>query len=293
MTLEAILLLALAAIVHSTWNLLSKRSLDKQVFLWAATGAELFVLAPPFLYLLLLGGERVPGSGWVFVLLSGVLEAAYVMLLGSSYQRGDLSLVYPLARGSAILFVTLFALTFLHESPSVPGLTGIVLVILGIYTMHLKSLGWRGLYIPLKALRHDRASQLALLTGAVIAGYSSVDKVGVSYVNPIVYLYLVFLVATLLLMPYILTVRSEAVRREWLANRWAIMTVAALSATSYLLVLFALTTSRVSYVSSVREMSVVMAALLGTFLLREPFGPTRIVGSLLIFSGIFCIALAP
>jgi drug/metabolite transporter (DMT)-like permease len=292
MTIEAILLLALAAIVHSTWNLLSKRSLDKQVFLWAATGVELFVLAPPFLYLLLLGGERVPGIGWVFVLLSGVLEAAYVMLLGSSYQRGDLSLVYPLARGSAILFVTLFALAFLREVPSALGLTGIMLVILGIYTMHLKSLGWRGLYMPLKALRHERASQLALLTGVVIAGYSSVDKVGVSHVNPVVYLYLVFLVATLLLMPYIVIARSKAVKREWLANRRAIVAVAALSAASYLLVLFVLTTSRVSYASSVREMSVVMAALLGTFLLREPFGPTRLAGSLLIFSGIFCIALA-
>ena len=138
MTVEAILLLVLAAVVHSAWNLLSKRSLDKQVFLWAAMLTSLLLLAFPCGYLVANLQAPITPLGWLCVALSGTLEAIYILLLGSSYQRGDLSLVYPLARGSAVLFVTCLAVPLLNEMPSALGLAGIMLVVLGIYTLHLK-----------------------------------------------------------------------------------------------------------------------------------------------------------
>src|SRR5207249_793570 len=102
-------------------------------------------------------------------------------------------------------------------------------------------------------------------------------KVGVSYANPLVYIYPVFVVTTVLLAVYLLRARPQAVANEWRINRLGIIAVGILSPVAFLLVLVALTSSRVSYVSSVREMSVVVAAVLGTLVLREPFGKAKIV----------------
>lgn len=288
MPLQSILLLGLAAVAHSTWNLLAKRSRDKQVFLWLALVGSLvlFLLPVPYVYV------GVPPAIWGLILLSGLLESVYFLLLGSAYQRGDLSLVYPLARGSAPLFVTLFALAFLGERVLPQGIAGILLVVGGIYTLHLTSLDWRGLLAPLLALRRERASQLALLVGVTIASYSVVDKVGVRYVRPFQYLYLVFVVSGVALAPYMLTARRAAIRREWQANKAAIVAVALMSVGSFLLVLSALTSSQVSYVASVREVSVVFGAALGALVLRERFGGSKILGAVLILAGIVCIGLA-
>lgn len=286
MEFEVILLLIVAAAMHATWNFLSKRSLDKQAFLWLSL-AIIPAVSWPILFLY----TPISPVGWGLILLSGLLEAAYFILLGSAYERGDLSLVYPLARGSAPLFVTLFAYIFLAERPSAGGIAGIVLIVAGIYTLHLKSSDREGLCGPFLSFR-GRASQLALLTGLMIAGYSVVDKAGVSHVHPVLYLYFVFVVAAVLVTPYIALTRAEAVRLEWQVNRPTILAVAALSVGTYLLVLFALTTSKVSYVSPVREVSVLFGALLGTLVLKEPFARMKLVGSLLIFAGIVCIGLA-
>src|SRR5437867_8795787 len=108
---QAILLLVFAGAIHATWNLLSKRSIDTQAFLYLSVVAGCLLFALPFLYLY----APFPPQGWACIGLSAVLEAAYFVLLGNAYQRGDLSLVYPLARGSAPLFATLLALSFLGE----------------------------------------------------------------------------------------------------------------------------------------------------------------------------------
>src|SRR5260370_1275885 len=115
----------------------------------------------------------------------------------------------------------------------------------GIYTLHLKSLDWRGLCAPLWALRRERASQLALLVGVTIASYSVVDKVGVRYVRPFPYLYLVFAVTGVALAPYMLTARRAAIQREWQADKMASVAAGRLHAGSFLLVLIALTSSKV------------------------------------------------
>lgn len=286
MPLGTIALLALAAVIHSTWNLLSKRSLEKQVYLWLALLASLLIFLVP-VYLLF---PRFPPHAWLFIVLSGLLEAVYFLLLGSAYQRGDLSLVYPLARGSAPLFATLFAVVLLGEHPTPLGLVGILVIVLGIYILHLKALTLRGLVGPLLALR-DRTSQLAVLVGITIASYSVVDKQGVSLVSPFPYLYLVFLVAATALAPYMLLARGTAIRRELRANWWSIGITGLLSVASYLLVLVALTTSQVSYVASVREMSIIFGAVLGTLVLREHFGRTKVLAAALIFAGILAIAI--
>src|SRR5262245_45463530 len=128
MELPILLLLLASAAIHASWNLLSKRSEDKQAFLWLTLVATLVLLLVPALWL----NKPIPAEGWLFIILSGVLEAAYFLLLGSAYQRGDMSLVYPLARGSAPLFVLLFAFVFLSERVRWGGAVGIAFIVLGI-----------------------------------------------------------------------------------------------------------------------------------------------------------------
>ncbi len=283
--------LVLAALLHAGWNLLSKRSEDKLSFLWLSGVAVCVVFLPPFLYVYRY--QPPAPDAWGYILLSALFEAIYFILLANAYQRADLSLIYPVARGSAPLFVALFASIMLGERLSVAGIAGIALIVLGIYTINLRSLSLNrhGLLAPLLSMR-DRALQLALLTGVAIATYSVVDKVGIQYASPPVYTYLILLMTTLMLAPYVVVVKRKLIVREWQSNRWSILLVAVMTVLTFSLVLVALSFSKVSYVSAVREVSVVIAALLGTIVLREPFGKAKVAGAALIFAGIMCIGFA-
>lgn len=287
MELQGILILVLAAVFHSSWNLLAKKSLDKQVFLWLSLVAWTILFFPLFCFRYV----PFPAEGWVCIALSGVLEAVYYILLGRAYQSGDLSLVYPVARGSVPLYVAFFAFVFLGEAASPAGLAGILAIVGGIYVLHLKSFDRDELLAPFRSLRVG-TSRLALLTGLTTAGYSVVDKAGVSLVNPFIYMYLVLAAATFLIAPWMARHKKDLIKREWQENKRSIAVVTLLNATAYLLVLTVMTSNKISYVSPVREISVVFAALLGTIVLREPFGRQKIAGSLIIFSGIILIALA-
>ena len=278
-------LLLLSAALHAVWNLLVKQGTDKQAFLWLALLVSVVALLIPFLFLF----KPIPGAGWPLIILSAVLEAAYFILLGSAYSQGDLSLVYPLARGSAPLFVVIIASLFLGERVGWGGAVGIACVVAGIYTLHIKRPAIGGLLAPFRSMS-ERPSQLAILTGLTIATYSVVDKAGMGYVEPLTYLYLVFLLSAILLLPYILR-RPRAIKQEWQKHKFRVVAVGLMSAAGYLLVLVALTTTDVSYVTPVREISVVFGALLGALVLREPFGQSKVIGSIIIFVGVLCISL--
>jgi drug/metabolite transporter (DMT)-like permease len=284
--LHTIGLLVAAAAIHASWNLLSKQARDKQVFLWLATLAA----GPLFLVPVGLIFRPIGAAGMGFILVSGALQALYTLLLGRAYQKGDLSLVYPLARGSAIVLVTLSGALFLGEVLSPRGAAGVALVVAGLYAAHLRGLERGALAGPLRALR-EPGSWLALLTGLVIAAYATVDKLGVAHAPPLVYVYLGLIVCAVLLAPVMLP-RRAAVLAEWRAGPWRVLAVAAMNLLAYTLVLLAMQRSAVSYVASVREVSVVFAALLGALVLREPFGRQKVVGALLVFCGIAAIATA-
>jgi drug/metabolite transporter (DMT)-like permease len=285
--IQVIGLLIFAGLLHSVGNLLSKRGRDAQAFLWLVLAAVALGGLVPFLLLY----APLPAIGWAYVVFSGALEALYYLLLGRAYQIGDFSLVYPLARGSAPLFATLLALVFYQERLAWVGVAGILLIVGGIYALHIPAFNRKGLLVPLRLLRRG-VSRLALLIGLVIGSYTVVDQRGVTYTSPLLYIYLIFVVSSALLAPYMLWTRAPALGQELRLNAIRIIITAVFFLAAYLLVLFALRATQVGYVASVREVSVVFAALLGTLVLREPFGEKKILGSLLIFAGIVCIGLA-
>jgi drug/metabolite transporter (DMT)-like permease len=229
----------------------------------------------------------------LLIIVSGLIEAVYFITLTRAYSLGDLSHVYPLARGSAPLFVLLWALMFLGERPTPIGVGGIFIVVLGLYLVNLPTFAdWKR---PLLGLRSS-AARWALLTGLLISIYSSIDKVGVRYVDPLPYLYL-FLVVTWIALSaqWLNPGRRSALRAEVQVDRRRVLVnataVAVLGSSAYALVLVALRLSPVSYVSPVRELSVVIGAWIGVRFMGEAGGRLRIFAALLVALGIIVIAL--
>jgi len=287
MSASAIFALVLAAFGHSLWNLLTKRSYDKHVFVVLAVVVGVVLLAP-FAWA---RAHPIDPVGWAIVFVSGMAQLVYYLLLGGAYARGDMSLVYPLSRGSSPLFVVVLATVFQGERPSALGLFGIALIVSGVYLVPLASLARRDLFAPLASLR-SRASQLALLTGVTIAAYSTIDKVGVRYVDPVYYYFLVLVVSIIGLLPYLWLRKREETVAELRGHWRSILVVGATIVVGYLVILFVLQTSPVSYATSVRGISVVFGALMGVLVLKEKFTLPKLVGAILMFAGVVCIGLA-
>ena len=284
----SLIFLLTAASLHALSNALIKQARDKLAFTWWMLTANLIVGAPLVLFV-----GHVPPIGWALIVVSGLIEAAYFITLTRAYALGDLSQVYPMARGSAPLFVLLWAVLFLGEAPTFGGLIGILLIVGGLYLVNLPSLAdWKR---PLLGLKSS-ATRWALLTGLLISIYSSIDKVGVRYVDPLLYLYL-FLVVTWLVLSgqWLNTDRRAALRAELQPDiKRRLITallVALLGSSAYGLVLAALQLSRVSYVSPVRELSVVVGAWIGVKFMGEQGGRLRVIAAMLIATGIVTIAL--
>lgn len=281
-------LLLVAACMHATANLLMKQARDKLAFTWWMLTASCVLGLPLLLWMQPIGRE-----GWLFIIASGLLETVYFVTLSRAYTHGDLSQVYPLARGSAPLFTVLWAGLFLAERPSPAGMAGILSIVLGLYLVNLPSLGdWKR---PLLGFRTP-AARWALLTGLLISAYATVDKKGVAYVSPLPYIYLVLFVGWVVLAPQwfshgrrqaLLDEIADSPRRRLLAASSSAM----FGLAGYLLVLSALQLDPVGYVSAVREISVVIGTWMGIKILKERGGPVRVVASGLVVLGIFLIVL--
>lgn len=285
----ALAIVLTAAFLHACWNFLAKKSHNKIVFIWWFMLIAAIVYSPMFLYLW--SSADISMHGWACILATGVLHALYFWFTAGAYERGDLSLVYPLARGSGPLFVPILAVFLLDEKLSILGVVGISLVIIGIYSIHLQSFSIQSLLAPLRAVKNS-ASLWAFGTGLTIAGYSLVDKIGVQAVFPPVYIYLMFVIALLLLSPIVIVRYGPAIKHEWHANRGFILVNGVLVLATYLMILFAFQISKVSYVVAAREVSIVFSALFGIVALREKNAHQKIVGSVLIALGVVVIGFS-
>ncbi len=289
MSTMALAIVIVAALFHASWNFLAKKSKKKIAFIWWFLSIATIGYLPMFLYFW--PRHTVSPAGWACIAATGILHALYFWFMGGAYERGDLSLVYPLSRGSGPLFVPILAIIFLQEQLSFAGIVGISLVIFGIYCIHLKSFTLVAFMEPLQALRGS-ASVWALCTGGTIAGYSLIDKVGVGLVYPPVYIYLMFVISLLLLSPYVLAKQRAALKLEWLVNKGPVLIDGVLVLFTYLMILFAFRLSKVSYVVAAREVSIVFSALMGIIWLKEKHVSQKIAGAGLIALGVVFIGLS-
>jgi drug/metabolite transporter (DMT)-like permease len=283
----ALLLVLLAALCHSAWNLIVKTDARRLEIQSGALVVGTLMCAPVLFFY---SPWTLSLHAWVLIAVSALFESAYVLALTSAYGAGDMSLVYPVARGSGTVLVAPLAVLLLAERLSTQGVIGVGLVVVGIFLSH--GLGRGALRAWAVAGAHRRALGWALLTGALIAGYSLVNKVGVTLVPVPLYAFLVFLGDAVLL---------RLVHRRWGATPPALrreapwgrmIAVGVLMMGAYLAVLVAMSQAPVSYVVAAREVSVVVAALVGALVLHERHSIARVAGAVVIFGGLCAIALA-
>jgi drug/metabolite transporter (DMT)-like permease len=284
MPLTALGLLLVAAMMHTTWNLLVKRAKEKQVFIWCALIAGIIIFSP-----LLLTSPISLISIWPYLLSSALVEAIYYIILIRAYENGDFSLVYPMARGAAPAFLLIWATFFLGERPRLFGLVGIALLVLGLIVVGGKT------WWTLRKTSGFSKSALALAVGVAfcISIYTAIDGAAVHHVSPLPYTVLVIALATVFITPAVVKhYGNRAIVDEWRANWRGIVLVGLFTLLAYFLALKAYSISRVSYAGSIREISVVFAAFVGWRWLGENFGVIRMIGSICIFVGILIIAFA-
>ena len=291
MTGMSLALVLVSALAHSSWNFLLKRSQDQEVFLWCLLVATTVLLAP--LGVILFWKFPFGIHGWLLVAATVALHTIYFVLLGRAYAAGDLSLVYPIARGTGPLLVPILAVVLLGETIAIPAILGIASVIIGIYTLSLWGY-FRELAGNPTTIISNLGTRYAVITGLTIACYTIVDKLGVGQVQPFLYMYLMTLGSAVFVCPYILATKGlHVVRLEWRLNARAVIVAGLLTFLAYGLVLTALSISRVSYVAPAREVGIVIGVVMGIVFLKEPFGNGRLLGSGIIVAGLTMIALSP
>jgi drug/metabolite transporter (DMT)-like permease len=287
MELLPFVLVVTSAISHAAWNLLAKGGSDKESFMWLMTATSLFTMLPVFYFIL--PEWRFPLEALPYFLISGVAETLYFITLRKAYEFGDLSVVYPLARSSP-LFITVLAVLFLGEEISPWGAIGVLLMVLGVYTLHLKGLQTKDILYPLRSLR-GRASQLALMTALWTTAYSMSDKVGVSTVDPILYAFWMDAFIVLFITPVILWRRGwRGIREDWEETKVRAVVAGFLARFGYILVLVAMSLIQVSYILALRQISVVLGTAAGVLLLKERYGRMRLIGSAIMFIGVYILA---
>jgi drug/metabolite transporter (DMT)-like permease len=281
----ALMLVLLSAVSHASWNLIAKRASGGPVFNWLFDAMSVGLCIPLGLASLVLQPSPLGLTQLIFVVGSAVLHLVYFLLLGQGYRVGDLSLVYPLARGAGPMLSTVAAVVWLGERPTPLALVGAGLIGLGVFVL-------AGDPRQLRARRAGASVLFALLTGVVIAAYTLWDKEAVSTVGmpPVLYFALFTTVRAAMLTPYALT-RLDTVKQEWQVHRKHALGIAILSPVSYILVLYALSVSPVSYVAPVREIGILLGAVMGSRWLAEGNARQRLTGAGAMVAGVVALAV--
>jgi drug/metabolite transporter (DMT)-like permease len=287
----ALVLVLISAVAHAGWNFIAKRASAGPVFNWLFDSLSVVVCLPLGIIQVLADPSalsRLSLLAAVFIVGSACLHLAYFLLLGQAYKRGgDLSVVYPLARGTGPMLSTAAAILLLGERPTPLAICGAVLIGVGVFVL-------AGNPARLRSSAASRSVVFAVLTGVVIAGYTLWDKQAVSDtgagIPPVLYFFLFTLLRALLLTPYALA-RLPVVRNEWRLHRRHALGIAVLSPASYILVLYALSVSPVSYVAPVREIGILLGALMGARFLAEGQAKRRLAAAAAMVAGVVALAL--
>lgn len=285
MTGVALGLILIAAIAHATWNLLAKKACGGTAFIWLFTGMAVAIWAPAAAWVIVV---QKPVIGWLqlgFVALSAFLQSFYFRFLDKGYETGDMSVVYPISRGTGPLLAAVAGIAFLGERPTWLGILGIGLMAAGVIALTGN---------PADIIKSDSKSGViyALLCGVSIASYTICDKVAVSriMVPPLLMEWGTNLTRFIMLTPYILKHRGEVVE-QWKVNWTNAVGIGILCPLAYTLVLTAMILSPVSYIAPAREISILIGSIMGTRLLSEKQSILKIIGSGAMLIGLLVMSL--
>ena len=283
-------LVLISAVTHGLWNFLAKRATNKDIFIGLSKCCEATIFLLPFLWFLTRTGYGSPQ--WpLFVLIAAGFVFLNYFFLSQAYKRVELTVAYPISRSSS-LFLPLLAFVFIDERIDVVGLLAIALITLAVPLLQLDTFSWTEISLLGRRLVQP-GILFALLAALMAASYTLWDKVAVSQIPPFLYFYSYTFVTALF---YLLLVKfrfdQSAISNEWQQHKQSIIAVACLNTFTYLLVLYALSISKASYVGALRQLSLVVGVFLGWSLLHEKVNRARLVAIGMLIAGSALIALA-
>ncbi len=286
MSLYVLSLVLTAAVLHAVWNLLSKKAGGKAPFIWLMYIASTVLYLPVMLYELVQGHVVWSQPLLWLSLASAVLHVGYYLVLQKGYRSADLSVVYPLARGTGPLFSSMAAILFLHEQLKLKASIGLLLILIGVFII-----------TGLSFKKENNAKIMTgvfwgTLTGLFIAFYTFNDAVAVKTyaISPLVVTFVSNMFSTVLLIPLVVTQKAE-IKREVSQHKWTIIAIGLLSPAAYILVLEALKYAPLTVVAPARETSILLGVFMGSRVLSENDGRRRLIASLLILGGIIALSL--
>lgn len=286
MTVGTVAMVLSAALAHAVWNIASKSKQSNTVaFVWVYTAMSAVICLPFAILTLALTGTRVGTAFLLAAAGSAVLHVAYSLTLQVGYDRSDLGLVYPIARGSGPVITMTCAVILFGEHLSPGQVLGAVTIIIGIATT---------MATPFR-MPDNRSLAPALwgvATGATIAGYTLWDAGAVDRLrlNPLAYFAGTLVIETLLLAPQAFRAGKGWIAKTFKANPRSIPLIAVLSPLSYILVLIAMTVAPVAVVAPLREVSIIFGTFLAWWLFREGHLARRITGAAIVLVGIVLIS---
>jgi uncharacterized membrane protein len=292
-------LVAVSAILHVAWNVRLKTAGDPLRTATVGILAASIAIVPAGIVVWAIGGRlALPPEGIALGVLSGVIEAAYFVFLSAAYRRGDLSVVYPIARGTAPLLAVAIGVGLLGERLGLAGSLGVVGLLAGFMVLQRP---WRVVAAARAAPAGERretvdtAILFALATGVTIAAYSAIDRVGTRIIDPIPYAAILWVATAVSLVLWVTFVAGggifsggrDEVRRAAVGG-W-------LTLGAYLLILTALSVAPLSGVAPLRESATVFAAAWGSVRLGEASDRNEVVrrvgASVLIVGGALLLAV--
>jgi drug/metabolite transporter (DMT)-like permease len=272
--LTVTLAVLVAAVTHATWNAIA-HGIKDQTLAFALIGVGGIIVAIPLIFV-----AAMPRPDcWPYLLASIVIHVFYNLLLMRCYRLGEFGQVYPLARGTSPLVVTILAAVFVHERLAWPQIAGVLVVSAGLATL------------VLAGRRPGRAAFLAAVgTGLTIAAYTTVDGVGVRLsASPVGYIGWLMLLESLCVPMFALVRRRDVLLKQRPRILLSGLAAGALSVLAYGLVLWAQTRGALAPIAALRETSVIFGAIIGTLIFREPFGRSRVAATVLVVAGILML----
>jgi len=281
MDLETLTIVLFAAGLHAAWNFAAKKAEGDAVVVWLSLAmAALFCL--PFAVVSALS-EKALWQSVPFILATGIVHAFYFGLLAHAYEGGEISMVYPVARGTGVAGTPLVALWLIGEHISSTGVIAIIIILVGIALLGVGQLAHHKKLRPLV---------VALLVGSTIIAYSVIDKVAVGRINPVVYVWGMFGLSALFLTPYVLLRHPRMLGAALRYRKRYVFSIGPAAMITYLLILFAFQRGKVSYIVAAREFSVVIGAVLGFAFLGEDLTVKKGLGIAALTAGVIIIKMA-
>ena len=290
MNLTIFLLALSSGTLHAVWNFFSKKKADKMPVMLLGVWFANLTLLPFSLYIIAKTGFSL--GIFYFAIISALSDIAYYFCVLYSYRAGELSMMYPVARGTGVVLVALFSMIIFHEQIAFQAVIGIALVIVGIFSFALREgLSQKVMADSVKSLKY------AFFLGCTVVVYTLIDRAGVQKYNPIVYLNLTGVISATILSPFVFknelgTAKGimDFARKE---GKYAAIIGYGITV-SYLIILFiyaCFTDAKSSYITPIREFSVVIGSILGFIFLKEKFTVNKLIGIVTILLGVIMIKI--